>query len=106
MAPQSQIMIKAFDFAFQQVNYQVAGKQIQIVVGDSLGQAQPAVDVAKKMVQNDKVSLLVGPMSTAEVMAVANYVNQAGIPQLMTTPAADSTVYPQSKWTLSISRNT
>jgi branched-chain amino acid transport system substrate-binding protein len=95
------MMVKAFDFAFQQVNYQVAGKQIQIVVGDSQGQAEPAVNVAKNMVQNDNVSLLVGPMNVGEILAVANYANQVGIPQLLTTPASSSTLDPQWKWTLS-----
>lgn len=102
LALNSKEMVQGFDFAFKQVNYEVAGKKIQIIVGDSQGQAQPAVDMAKKMVQNDGVSLLVGPMNVGEGLAVANYANQAGIPQLLTTPLSASTLDPSLKWTISL----
>ncbi len=101
-ALEAQMMVKSFDFAFQQVGYQVAGKQIQIVVGDSLNQVGPAVDVAKKMVQNDKVALIVGPMAAGEIMGVANYVNQVGIPQLATNPATSATLDTKLPWTISL----
>ncbi len=101
LALNSKEIVQGFDFAFKQVNYQVAGKQVQIIVGDSGGQPQPAVDQAKKMVQNDKVSLLVGPLNVAEGLAVANYANQASVPQMLVTPLSSSTLDPNLKWTLS-----
>ncbi len=101
-AMQSQQMIQAFDFAFQQVNYQVAGKQIQLITGDTKADPQTAVTVAQKMVQSDHVSLLLGPMMGPEVCSVANYANQAGIPQLLTNSATTATIDPKYKWTISL----
>ncbi len=60
LATTSDLMLKSFDLAFQQVGYQVAGKQIQIIVGDSKGDPATAIDVARKMVENDKVDMIVG----------------------------------------------
>ena len=85
MAATSNLMVKAFDLAFKQINYQVAGKQIQIIVGDSQGLPQTAVDVAKKMVENDKVAMIIGPTNVNEDLAVAGYMNQLGIPHILSS---------------------
>ena len=59
MAQMSQEMVRAFDWAFEQVGYQVAGKKIEIIVQDSEASAEKAIDVARKMVEKDKVALIV-----------------------------------------------
>jgi branched-chain amino acid transport system substrate-binding protein len=87
MATTSERMLKAFDFAFEQVDYQVAGYTIEIVTGDSKGDPATAVEVARKMVEEDHVAMLVGPTQGGEQMAVAAYASQAGIPVLFTNPA-------------------
>ncbi len=98
MAMTSDMMIKAFDFAFQQVNYQVAGKQIQIIVGDSQGLPEKTIDVARKMVENDKVALIAGPIQGGESQAAASYMNQVGIPEVFTNPQPMSQL--NGKWTI------
>ncbi len=100
MALQSQDMVKAFDFAFSQVGYQVAGKQIQIIVGDSQGDSATAIDVARKMVENDHVAMIVGPTQGGEEMAVAGYLNQVGIPQIFTNPEPAGIVAQKMTWSL------
>src|SRR3972149_7042824 len=71
-------MVKSFDYAFQQIGYQVAGRPIQIIVGDSQADSAKAIDVARKMVENDRVAMIVGPLMAGEQMAVAGYINQVG----------------------------
>ncbi len=101
MAQSSDRMIKAFDWAFQQVNYQVAGKQIQIITGDSKADTSTALDVARKLVENDKVSLIVGPTQSGEAMAVSAYMEQVGIPMLLTNPGQPAGIIAQHrKWTI------
>jgi branched-chain amino acid transport system substrate-binding protein len=100
MAATSEEMVKAFDWAFEQVGYTVAGKKIEIVVGDSKGDAQVAVDVAKKMVEKDKVALVVGPIQGGELMPVADYMNKAGVPHLSTTQVPPPIVINKMKWTI------
>ncbi len=96
-------MIQAFDFAFQQINYQIAGKQVQIITGDTKGESQTAIDVARKMVENDKVALLVGPTQAGEELAVAGYANQAGIPEIFTNPAPVNIFNQANKWAIGAS---
>ena len=100
MAATSEEMIKAFDWAFEQVNYTVAGKKIEIVVGDSKGDAQTAIDVATKMVEKDKVAVVVGPIQGGEVMPVAQYMNKVGVPHLTTTQVPVPLTTPDFKWTI------
>lgn len=104
MAQTGNLMIKSFDLPFKQVNYQVAGKQIQIITGDSQGSSQTAVDVAKKMVQNDKVAMIVGPNNSSEILAVAGYLNQVGIPQILSTTAPTNQLQ-NNQWTFGINGN-
>jgi branched-chain amino acid transport system substrate-binding protein len=91
-------MVKAFDFAFEKVGYQVAGKKIQIIIGDSQGDAAKAIDVARKMVENDHVDMIVGPTQGGEEMAVAGYINQVGIPEIFTNPEPLGVIAQKMKW--------
>ena len=92
MATTSDRMLKAFDFAFEQVGYQVANMNIEIITGDSKGDPATAVEVAKRMVEQDHVAMIVGPTQGGEEMGVACYCGQVGIPVLFTNPApADAT---------------
>ncbi len=87
MATTSERMVQAFDFAFEQVGYQVAGHPIEIIVGDSKGDPATAVEVARKMVEEDHVAMIVGPTQGGEQMAVAAFASQVGVPVLFTNPA-------------------
>ncbi len=99
MATTSNFMVKAFDWAFEQIGYQVAGKRIQIIVGDTKGDPGTGIDVARKMVESDHVALVVGPLTSGEVVAAAGYMNQAGIPQVITNPASTN-LLSGHKWTI------
>ncbi len=98
MAQTSDIMVKSFDLAFKQVNYQVAGKQIQIITGDSQGLPEKAIDVARKMVENDHVALIVGPTQGGEQSGAAGYMNQAGVPEIFTNPEPARIIQGDHKW--------
>lgn len=100
MAATSEEMIKAFDWAFEQIGYQVAGKKVEIIVGDSKADAQTAIDVATKMVEKDHVALVVGPIQGGEVMPVADYMNKVGVPHLTTTQVPPPIVINNMKWTI------
>lgn len=100
MAATSEEMVKAFDWAFEREGYQVAGKKIEIVVGDSKGDAQVAVDVARKMVEKDGVALVVGPIQGGELMPVADYMNKAAVPHLATTQVPVPVVTGDMTWTI------
>ncbi len=77
---------RVLDFSFESINYTIAGRKVEIIVGDAQGQPNTAVDVARKMVENDKVVAILGPTQAGQKMAVAGYMNQAGIPLILYNP--------------------
>lgn len=90
-------MVDAVEFAFEEVGYQVAGKKIEIIVEDSGGQPAMAVDKARKLIQRDKVNMIIGPLIGSTVIATASFAGKAGIPHLPTSPAPPPAF--MQKWT-------
>jgi branched-chain amino acid transport system substrate-binding protein len=90
-------MVKAAKFAFDQAGNQVAGKMIEIVVEDSGGQPAMAVDKARKLVQRDKVDMIIGPLIGSTVIATSNFMSKAGVPHLATSPSPPPVFF--QKWT-------
>ena len=84
-------------YAFQSIGNQVAGRPVEIVVGDAQGQASVAVDLAKKMVEQDKVVAIFGPTQVGEKMAVANYLKSVGIPLMLYNPSPPN-IFTDNKW--------
>ena len=76
----------SLDFAFEAIGYQIAGRKVEIITGDAQSQPNTAVDVARKMVENDKVVAIFGPTQAGEKMAVAGYMNKVGIPLILYNP--------------------
>lgn len=101
LAMASQEMIKGFNFALEQAGYQVAGKTVEVIEGDSKGDAATAVDVARRMVERDGVAMIVGPTQGAEEMAVASYCEQVGVPVMFTNPAPFGVIAQNFQWTIS-----
>ncbi len=48
----------------------IKGRKLELVVYDTQGDATKAVQLATKLIKNDKVSVIVGPSTTGETMAV------------------------------------
>ena len=59
--------------AIEEVGGEVAGKTIEIVKGSSDASPDSAVNAARKLVEQDGVKILVGPLSGDEGLAVKNY---------------------------------
>ena len=59
--------------AIEEVGGKVAGKTIEVVKGSSDASPDSAVNAARKLVEQDGVKILVGPLSGDEGLAVKNY---------------------------------
>jgi branched-chain amino acid transport system substrate-binding protein len=81
------VMMKSLQFAVDSMGGQIAGRPVEVVIGDAQDQPAVAVDVARKMVEQDKVVAIFGPTQIGEKMAVANYLKSAGIPMLLYNPS-------------------
>ncbi|MBW1799365.1 MAG: ABC transporter substrate-binding protein [Deltaproteobacteria bacterium] len=87
LAIAGEMMVDSAKFAFDQVGYQIAGKKIEIIVEDSGGQPAMSVDKARKLVERDKVDMVIGPLIGSTVIATASYMSKAGKPHLTTSPS-------------------
>ena len=100
MAMTGKRMLDANKLSFEQAGMEVAGRKIEIITGDSGSQPQMALDTARKMVENDKVSLVMGPIMGNLKIAVADYMTKAGVPHLNTSPAPVPVLLPQMVWSI------
>ncbi len=100
MAITSKDLVDGTKFAFDEVNNQVAGKKVEAIIEDDGAQTQMAVDKARKLVEQDNVAMVLGPLSAGTKMAVADYMSKVGRPNLPFGPSS----WPISnfKWTFTV----
>jgi branched-chain amino acid transport system substrate-binding protein len=58
----------------------IKGHKLELIVYDTQGDATKAVQLATKLIKNDKVSVIVGPSTTGETMAIIPVVEKEKIP--------------------------
>lgn len=75
----------------------IKGSRIELVVYDTGGDATKAVQLANKLIKNDKVSAIVGPTTTGETMAVIPVAEKEQIP-LISCAAGVKITEPVKKW--------
>src|SRR4029077_4769553 len=65
--------VRGAELAFQEHNYMAGGKKLVIVKGSSDASPHSAVAAGRKLVEQDGVQILIGPLSGDEGIAVKNY---------------------------------
>lgn len=65
--------VRGAELAFQEHNYTAGGKKLEIIKGSSDASPDSAVAAARKLVEQDGVQILIGPLSGDEGIAVKNY---------------------------------
>jgi branched-chain amino acid transport system substrate-binding protein len=93
-------MIKGFDLALEMLNYEIAGRKVEVILEDDAIKSELAVDKARKLVEKDKVDVIVGPTLSGLQLAVANYCNQVGMPNINTNISPYAIIEQKLKWTI------
>jgi branched-chain amino acid transport system substrate-binding protein len=75
----------------------VLGRKLELVAYDSAGDAEKARTFAKRLIEQDKVDVIVGGSTTGETMAVVPLVEQAGVP-FISLAGAVVIIEPVKKW--------
>ncbi len=75
----------------------VNGRKLEAVIYDSGGDARQAVTFARRLIEEDKVDIIVGGSTTGETMAVVPVVEEAQIP-FISLGGANVIVEPVKKW--------
>jgi branched-chain amino acid transport system substrate-binding protein len=73
----------AIEFRLDQIGYQVAGRKIQLVAEDDATDPTTGVDKARKLVQFDKVDVILGPVAGMTAPGVAGFIGKNSIPMLV-----------------------
>ncbi len=84
--------------ALRQVVHRVAGREIRLVIEDDQGAPGQTLAKARKLVELDKVDLLMGPLTSASGYALRDYVDQQRIPAVYFVAADDLTQRKRSPW--------
>ena len=75
----------------------INGMKVEAVIYDTAGDATKAVQLATRLIKDDKVSVIVGPSTTGESMAVINVVEKEKVP-LVSCAAGIKITDPVKKW--------
>ena len=84
--------VRGAELAFKEANYTAGGKKIEVVRGSSDASPDSAVKAARKLVEQDGVKILIGPLSGDEGLAVKDYAKtQPNVTFINGTSAAQDT---------------
>ena len=90
---------KTLDMYVEKINAEggVLGRKLELIVYDSGGNPKQAVPFAKRLINDDKVDILLAGSTTGATMAVIPIVEKAGIP-FISFGGAGVIINPVKKW--------
>ena len=91
--------LKTLEMYVEKINAEggVLGRRLQLVHYDSAGDAEKARTFTKRLIEQDKVDVIVGGSTTGETMAAVPLVEAAGVP-FISLAGAVVIVEPVKKW--------
>jgi branched-chain amino acid transport system substrate-binding protein len=82
-------MVEGTRFWFDQINNEIAGRKVELVVEDDASLPDTALQKARRLVEQANVHMLMGNLLANTGLAVANYVKGTGTPYFIPIIAAD-----------------
>jgi branched-chain amino acid transport system substrate-binding protein len=79
-------------------NQTLAGRKVELFTGDSAGAPAVARTKMQELVERDNISCLIGPLATAEALAIDDYIKERQIPTLSVAAAEDLTQRKANPW--------
>ena len=83
-------MDDGFKLYWEQSNYQAGGRKVELVTADTTCNPDQALTQARRLVHQEKVHFIVGPLCGHEGPAVAQVSKETGIPVVMDPAGADN----------------
>lgn len=87
-------MVDGFRLFWEQVGQRAAGRKVDVVMADTTCNPDQALTQARRLVLQEKVHILVGPLCGHEGPAVAQVSKETGVPLVMDPAGADTV----TKW--------
>jgi branched-chain amino acid transport system substrate-binding protein len=73
----------------EEMGNQVAGRGVKLIVEDTEGKPDVALTKCRKLIESDKVHLILGPVSSAVAVAVRDYLHERRVPTIITQATAN-----------------
>ena len=86
-APNGEDTLTGTRIYFDSIGNQVGGRKIELIIEDEQGRPDVGLTKARKLVENDKVQILAGFVSTAVALAVNDYAREKKIPMVLSGDA-------------------
>jgi branched-chain amino acid transport system substrate-binding protein len=83
-------MVDGFKLFWEQNQSQAGGRKVEVVIADTTCNPDQALTQARRLVHQEKVNFIVGPLCGHEGPAVAQVSKETGIPVLIDTAGADN----------------
>ena len=88
-SPNGRDMANGFALGLSQAGNKAGGREIQVLTEDEQGTPAVALTKARKLVELDKVDILVGPLLASSGYALRDYIDEQKIPALYPIVSAD-----------------
>src|SRR5499427_10708263 len=79
-------------------NNTLAGRKVELFVGDSGGVPAQSRTKLQELVERDKIQIMIGPLDTASALATDDYIRQAQLLTLSVAAAEDMTQRKPNPW--------
>ena len=89
IAQSGQEMVRGLELFWEQAGYKAAGRPVRILNADSACNPDNAITQARRLVHQEKVHMIFGPLCGHEGPAVAQVSRETGVPVLMSSAGAD-----------------
>jgi len=91
---------EAIDLVVDEVNAAggVLGRKIQVIYGDDAGKPEQAVSIVKRFITSDKVTVVIGGISSPTSMAASQVTREEKVPQIMVASTAARITLQGNPW--------
>ena len=84
----------------EEMGGQVAGRPVRLIVEDEEGKPDVGLTKVRKLVESDKVHMVLGPVSSATAVAIRDYVHERKMPTIITQATANNLTTEKASPTL------
>ena len=74
--------VKGAELKLEEMGYQIDGRKVEWIKEDYASDPVKSVDKARKLIEHDKVDVILGPLNDASGFAVADHAAKSGTPNI------------------------
>jgi branched-chain amino acid transport system substrate-binding protein len=88
-APIAEAHKRGLVLRLEQIGYKISGRPVKVFYEDCKEEVAPTVEKVRKLVEGDRVHILLGPLFGSGIAAIADYMKKKGIPWLPTAASGE-----------------